>query len=922
MTRLALACALVVLPAAMSRPSLAGAQRPAAIEHTGRPVARAVAVHGRVVLDGRLDDPAWTRAIPVTSFTQLDPEEGRPASERTEVRIAYDGEAIYVGARMYDSQRPVSRLVRRDSYVLDSDWFSVALDSYHDHLSSFRFSVNPDGVRRDEVFSSSGRTVSTGGTAVVTDRGGIADQSWDPVWDAATTVTDSGWTVELRIPFSQLRFGPAERQTWGLQLERRIARRQEQALFAFAPKDQAAGVPLYGHLTGLDGVRARQRLEVLPYVSARLRGRPSATPGAGVDFADPFHASAEPAMGMGADVKYRVTSDLTLDATLNPDFGQVEQDPAVVNLTAFETQFEEKRPFFVEGAEILRFGTSIFGAPEGGPPQLLYSRRIGRAPQLALPDSAVYAEVPDVVGVLGAAKLSGRTARGWSVGMLGAVTGREEATFVGSAGTRGRAMVEPLTSYVVARLKRDVRAGRATLGGMATAVNRRLGDGASAALLRSGAYTGGVDVRTETADRAWSAVASFSPSFVTGSAEAIAATQRSSNHFFQRPDSRHLRYDPAATSLAGYRVQGDVGKRTGSWTGNVAMTASSPGYEINDAGFQTSTDRIVLDPNVTYEHTRPGRLFRRWSVRFGPDNVWNYDWDIVRRQTYLTVQSQLRSYWTVNVQANHANQSYSDRLTRGGPLTRTPPASGLRLDVASDPRRRTVVSGTINRTVDRTGLDQGAYSASVALKPADNWEVRVGPVLNRVRLPAQYVTTVTDSLAARTYGRRYVFAPLDQTTLGIDTRLNVTFRPRLTLELYAQPFLATNDFGALKELRAPRSFDFDVYGVDAGSATGDSTGRTTIDPDGAGPASAFRVDDRDFTLASLRGNAVLRWEWRSGSTLYLVWQQERAERLGAVDLARRGRDVGALDFADDAQGLLRARPVNVVTFKVSYWLNP
>jgi hypothetical protein len=235
----------------------------------------AVRLDTAITVDGVLDEPAWSRATPVTTFTQLDPEEGRPASERTEVRIVYDGEALYVGARMHDSQRPVSRLVRRDSYVLDSDWFSVALDSYHDHLSSFRFSVNPDGVRRDEVFSSSGRTVSTAGTTVVTDRGGIADQSWDPVWDAATSVSDSGWTVELRIPFSQLRFGPAERQTWGLQLERRIARRQEQSLFAFAPKDQAAGVPLYGHLTGLDGVHARQRLEVLPYVSARVRGRPA-----------------------------------------------------------------------------------------------------------------------------------------------------------------------------------------------------------------------------------------------------------------------------------------------------------------------------------------------------------------------------------------------------------------------------------------------------------------------------------------------------------------------------------------------------------------------------------------------------------------------------------------------------------------------
>jgi hypothetical protein len=920
MNRFSLALAVVLLHSIVSTGrSLAQSAGP--VTHASRPVAHATPVDDHPVLDGRLDEPIWAAATPVTKFTQLDPEEGRPASARTEVRIVYDAEAIYIGAILHDSLRPSGRLVRRDAYVLDSDWFSVALDSYHDHLSAFRFSVNPAGVRRDEIFTSSGRTVNTAGQTVVTDRGGLADQSWDPVWDAATTVSDSGWIAEIRIPFSQLRFSPAERQTWGIQMERRIARRQEQAMFAFTPKDQPAGVPLYGHLEGITGLRAQQRLEVLPYASGRMLTRPELAPARSVAFADPFRSAREQTFGIGGDVKFRVTSDFTLDATLNPDFGQVEQDPAVVNLTAFETQFEEKRPFFVEGAEILRFGTSIFGAQEGGPPQLIYSRRVGRAPQLAAPDSAVYADLPDVAHVLGAAKLTGRTATGWSVGMLEAVTGREHAPFMTASGTRGTAEVEPLTSYFAGRLKRDFRAGRATLGALVTAVNRRTESDAAAALLRTSAYTAGADFRTETADHVWSVVGSFSPSYVTGTASAIAATQRSSNHFFQRPDSRRLRYDPNATSLAGYRVQLDGGKRTGNWTGNVAMTASSPGYEINDLGFQTSTDRIVLDPNVTYEHTKPGRILRRWSVRAGPDNVWNYDWDIVRRQTYVTTQSQFRNYWTTSLQVNHASPAYSDRLTRGGPLMRTPAGDGIKLDVSSDPRRRYTFATTINRTFDRSGLDQTLYSVDVGLKPADNLEIRVGPDLNRVRNPAQYVTAVTDPMATETFGRRYVFAALDQTTLGIETRLNVTFTPRLTLEMYAQPFVASNDFGALKELRAPRTFEFSVYGADAGSATRDSAGRTTIDPDGAGPARAFTVDDRDFTLASLRGNAVLRWEWRPGSTLYVVWQQERAEQLGGVDAALRGRELGRLAVRDDFQDLMRVKPVNVLMFKISYWLN-
>ncbi|MFL5619783.1 MAG: DUF5916 domain-containing protein [Gemmatimonadaceae bacterium] len=922
MKRLTLAPAVIAICLSTCLSGRAPAQVTGTAAHASRPVAHAIAIDDHPVLDGRLDEPAWARATAVTEFTQLDPEEGRPASARTEVRIVYDAEALYIGAWLHDSQRPSSRLVRRDAYVLDSDWFSVALDSYHDHLSAFRFSVNPAGVRRDEIFSSSGRTVNTAGTTVVTDRGGLADQSWDPVWDAATSLSDSGWTAEIRIPFSQLRFSPADRQTWGLQMERRIARRQEQAMFAFTPKNQPAGVALYGHLEGVSGLRAQKRIDVLPYASGRVIGRPALAPARNVDFPDPFRSPRERSFGVGADVKYRVTSDFTLDATLNPDFGQVEQDPAVVNLTAFELQFEEKRPFFVEGAEILRFATSIFGAPEGGPPQLIYSRRVGRAPQVAVPDSAVYADLPDVARVLGAAKLTGRTTTGWSVGMLEAVTGRERASFVVPTGAPGSAEVEPLTSYFAGRLKRDFRGGRATLGGLFTAVNRRTESDAAAAQLRTSAYTAGADFRSETADHVWSVVGSFSPSYVSGTAAAIAATQRSSNHFFQRPDARHLHYDPSATSLAGYRVQLDGGKRTGNWTGNVAMTASSPGYEINDLGFQTSTDRIVLDPNVTYERTRPGRIFRRWSVRAGPDNVWNYDWDIVRRQSYVTVQTQLLNYWTASLQTNHASPAYSDRLTRGGPLTRTSAADGIKLDVASDPRRRYTLASTINRTVDRSGLDQALFSVDVGLKPADNWEIKIGPDLNRVRLPSQYVTAMSDPTATQTFGRRYIFAGLNQTTLGIDTRLNVTFTPRLTLEMYAQPFVATNDFGALKELRAPRTFDFAVYGSDVGTAMRDSTGRTTVDPDGAGPARAFAVEDRDFTLASLRGNAVLRWEWRPGSTLYVVWQQERAEQLAGVEAARRGRDLGRLALGDDLQDLMRVRPVNVLMFKISYWMNP
>ncbi|HEV2130305.1 MAG TPA: DUF5916 domain-containing protein [Longimicrobiaceae bacterium] len=688
------------------------------------------------------------------------------------------------------------------------------------------------------------------------------------------------------------------------------------------PKDQPAGVALYGHLEGLQGIQAPRPLEVLPYASARLLRRAVITQNPGLAFPNPFQSRSDASGAMGADLKYRLTSNFTLDATLNPDFGQVEQDPAVVNLTAFETRFDERRPFFVEGAEILRFGTSVQGNPEGGPPQLVYSRRVGRAPQLAMPREAVYADLPETTTILGAAKLTGRTLNGWSVGVLEAVTQSETGLLMNADQQRREVVVEPLANYFAARLRRDLNAGRTTLGGMFTSVHRQLEGGSAAALLRSSAYAGGFDFRTETADRVWSVFGSFSPSHIRGSPAAIAAAQRSSARYFQRPDAEHLESDPSATSLSGYRVQIDAGKRAGTWIWNVALTATSPGYEINDIGFQLNADRILVDPNVTYEQNQPGTLFRRWSLRFGPDNDFNFGGDLIRSIAMWTFQSQLHNFWTNSVRFNWIAPVMSDRLTRGGPLARLPGGWLAGFDVASDPRRPYTMTGGVSHTRDRAGMEQTAATLSLGIRPASKWDIRIGPNLSRVYLPAQYVTTVVDPTATSTYGSRYVFAGLDQTTLGIDTRLNVTFTPALSLELYAQPFFATNDFGALKELRAPRTFDFLEYGTDTGTLTREPGARSLIDPDGEGPATPFRVDERDFNLNSLRGNAVLRWEWRPGSTIFLVWQQDRAGRLGALDAERQGRELGGFDVRTNLDDLFNTRPTNVLVFKVSYWLNP
>ena len=922
--------------AAISHPGASAQQREGA-NHAAAPVARAVPLQGSISVDGRLDEGGWTAAPATTTFTQLDPSEGEPASERTEVYLLYGPDALYVGARMYDSGPVSRRVVRRDALVNDSDWFIVALDSYHDHLTAYRFWVNPDGVRRDELLTSGGSRGGGagggggaagggggGGAAASTfvDRGGQADASWEPVWSAAATVTDSGWVAEMRIPFGQLRFGRQEAQSWGLQLERRIARKQEQDFFAFTPKNEAAGIALFGHLEGLRVAAGEKRLEIAPYASGRLSYR-SVVPGnPTVGFANPFVDESETTGGVGGDVKYRLTSNVTLDATLNPDFGQVELDPAVVNLTAFETRFDEKRPFFVEGAEILRFGTAVQGNPEGGAPQLVYSRRIGRAPQLTLPRTAVYSDVPETTTILGAAKLTGRTAGGWAFGLLEAVTQNESGIFIDASQANQEAVVEPLANYLAGRARRDLNGGRATVGALATSVHRRLDDVTELSFLRSSAYSAGVDFRTETANRVWSVFGSVSGSLINGSSAAIGAAQRASARYFQRPDAEHLDFDPSATSLSGYRVQLDAGKRAGTWIWNVGLTATSPGYEINDIGFQLNSDRILVDPNVTYEWNRPGSLFRRWSLRAGPDFDFNYGGDLIRAISMLNFQGQLLNYWTPSVRLNYIAPVMSDRLTRGGPLTRLPAGWLVGGTLASDPRKWYTISGGLTHTRDAAEMKETRANVSVGFRPAPNWEIQVGPNLSNTYLPAQYVTTVQDATATHTYLSRYVFAGLDQTTLSIDTRLNVTFSPSLSLEMYAQPFFSTNDFGRLKELAAPRTYDFLEYGTDVGTVTRETGSRDRVDPDGAGPATAFSVDDRDFNLNSLRGNAVLRWEWRPGSTMFLVWQQDRAGRFGALDAELAGREVGSFDIRQNLDDLWNTRPVNVLVFKVSYWLNP
>ena len=879
------------------------------LPHSEAPVVGAVRVSSSIEIDGMPDEADWAGATPMTVFTQIDPNEGEPVSQPTDVRFLFDDDALYIGGRFYDSGPIMTRLARRDARVSDSDLFTVTIDSYHDHQTSYRFTTNPSGLKRDE-------TVTSGGS-----RRGGGGSSWDPIWDVASVITDEGWFTEMRIPFSQLRFSPGDEMLWGIQVERNIRRNEESAVFSFTPKLERGGVARYGHLTGIRGIGGGQKkLELLPYIGMSAEYIYQ-EPNSQIAFDNPFRSGSDYFSRMGVDLKYRLGSNLTLDATVNSDFGQVEVDPAVINLTAFETRFQERRPFFVEGAGIFNFGRGGPTGSTGRAPQILYSRRVGRRPQGGVSSAAVYSDAPVSTTILGAAKITGKVGD-WSIGLIDAVTGREYAPYVDAAGVDGRSVVEPTTSYLAGRARRDTRAGETQLGMIATAVHRDIGDAELATRLRSSAYVAGADLVHEWNNRGWKVSSAFATSYIEGDPAAILGAQLSSARYLQRPDATHLGVDSTATSMGGFYAMGEINKQAGSFTGRIGTAYLSPGYEVNDLGFQTETERFILDTHFVWSHPRPGSYFRNWSVHGGPDNKWNTGGDWIFSDFNLQFTWQWLNYWGGSVRWAVRPATLDDRLTRGGPMARTPGSNFWSANLNSDSRKALNVRMRYNGSSDAAGSWGHRGSIDFTYRSGEKLELQMGPSVTRSYTQAQYVTSTSDPLATNTFGRRYVFAPIDQTTVALETRLNVTFSPTLSLQVYTQPLISSGDYGDLAEFRAPRTYGFATYGEDIGTSVRQDNGDYLIDPDGAGAAAEFTVSDRSFNFRSLLGNAVLRWEWSPGSTLFLVWQQTRAGRIRAAEFDETGAlDVGIFDLGHDTRELFGLRADNIFLLKVNYWLN-
>jgi hypothetical protein len=855
--------------------------------------ARVAANNGSMRVDGRLDDAAWAQARPITQFSQTQPRQGEAATERTEVRILYDDNAVYVGAKLYDSDRSGIRaqLARRDAFT-EADLFEVAFDSYHDHNTSFVFGVNPSGVKTDRVVGNDGFS---------------GDDGWDPVWQASAHVDEDGWTVEIRVPLSQLRFSTASRQVWGVNFFRRIQRKAEQDVFAYSPPSDRGYSSFFAHLHGIERLPASRRLELVPYATTRQeRIDPRGV-------SSPFNDGSRQVGGIGLDAKYGVTSGLTLDATINPDFGQVDADPAFVNLSAFEQFLSERRPFFVEGANIFNFNSNA---------QLFYSRRIGRAPQGSANDRGGFVDTPDHATIAGAGKLSGRVGK-WSLGILEATTSSAFAT-VDSSGARFEDRVEPLTNYLIARGQRDWRSGADQLGFIATAVNRDIGT-ASLNFLRSSAYVGGVDFGHRFAGNAYNFTGSIVGSRIAGDTLAIQRAQRSSARYYQRPDLRVARYDAKATSMSGWSGVVGLGKERGDYQFAVNASAISPGFEVNDAGFLTSADDISLFGFVNRRWTKPSKLFR---FAFLGNNL-SYTETFDRVKTGLRYNANANftflNNWNTDLHYSWSARVLSDNLTRGGPLASSPGFWNVSGGVGTDTRRRFSAynGGAYSRNdIDGWGAN---YFASFDFRPTSAMTISVQPGYNVSDSKVQYVQAQADVAATSTYGRQYVFSEVKQHSLDLTTRLNLTFRPNLSLQLYTQPFIATGDYHDFKELARAGSLDYVIYGSTQGStlqcfdeqdravACGSSStpAYAIADADGGGPRRSVRVSNPDFNSRSLNGNAVLRWEYRPGSTMFFVWST--ACSLGSGDPRFSARD--------DVRRLCQGPTDNIFAVKANYWVS-
>lgn len=850
----------------------------------------------RVNVDGVLDDSVWQRVEFTSDFMMKEPEEGGVPTERTEVAFTYDDHAIYIGARMYSEDPSQIRAVRtrRDSDG-NSERLIITFDSYYDRLTAYTFAVTAAGVRLDWYHSR--------------DSEFSRDRTFDPVWVARSKIDSLGWTAELEIPFSQLRFNKADNQIWGVNINRYIPQKNEDLFWVAVPKNESGYQSWFGDLVGISNVNARRPVEVTPYATSNAILTSSEL----VNSSDPFNSRAEVGAQFGVDVKAGLGSSLTLDATVNPDFGQVEQDPAVVNLSAFEVFFPERRPFFLEGRQLL----------EGNGPGYYYSRRIGQPPRGNLPANVDFSSTPDQTTIIGAAKLTGRTQSGLSVGGLLAFTPAENATTVDLEGRDFRDYrVEPPTGYGVVRLEQEFGSSGSTVGIVGTGTRRDFQQvDPLADILRKQAYTGGVDWNLRFDGGQYELSGYAGAAYIQGSESTIDLAQTSSARYYQRPDANcnvpnpvpgcYLDYDPSRSSLFGYSFGLEFDKTSARhWLWGAEVNLESPGFELNDVGRLGSSDDIDGFGYLRYRESVPGNVFHRYDASLYLGSGWNFGG--TRQYSFIDLEfgAQLKSFWGFNLSAEFNPRTQNDKLTRGGISMGRGHFWNVNGSFFSDFRKKTRFSAWMLYGRGETGGWDYILEGNISFQPGGSWELSLSPEWSIGTDARQYVTTLARD-NPRTFGERYVFAFIDQSTFSTRFRLNYSFTPEFSLEGYAEPFVSTGRYYNYGELECWKCRTLREYGTDG-------TTIEIVEPEAPQELlvtdgnQQFTLSRDDFTFLSFRTNLVARWEWRPGSTLFLVWQLNRND--GAAVTNPRSANPG--DYLD----AITSPGQSFFAVKVTYWI--
>jgi hypothetical protein len=808
-------------------------------------------------IDGKADDPCWDKVEWGGQFVQTDPRCGEAPTEPTEFKVMYDDKNLYVLIRCHDSKAgEIERRVSRRDEV-DGDNVAVYLDSYFDKRTAFAFKVNAGGVKADAALSGDSMN---------------QDFTWDPIWAVKTAVDQGGWTAEMAIPFSQLRFATKEQLTFGLQVRRMLYRNQELSSWQHIPKDAPGFVHHFGELQGLAGIKAQHQIEIIPYAVAKGQLSPQ-------EAGNPFATGTSGRLLGGLDGKIGLTSDLTLDFTINPDFGQVEADPSVVNLSAYETFFQEKRPFFTEGRNILDF-RMMSGNGDFGSDNLFYSRRIGRAPQYdpELQDGE-FLDMPLNTAILGAFKITGKTTHGLSLGVLESLTARSRATLSFNGQNRNET-VEPLTNYFMLRAQQDLNEGQSFIGAMVTAVNRDIRDEALD-FLHASAYTAGIDFYHSWKNRSYFVSAKTIFSLVQGSKDAILQTQESAVHYFQRPDSDYLHLDPERTALGGYGGNFEIGKSGDSkltYAGGV--TWRSPGLELNDMGYLYQSDVIMAWGWAGYQITKPTWIFNQLNLSFNAWQGYNFGGTPIFLGGNVDFYGQLKNYWSFEIGSSRQGTGLSQGSLRGGPYLRSNGGWNPWIWFGSDSRKRFTVNWGGNCFIaDDRSRESWNTNLTMACRPSNGLSLSVAPGYEYYKSNLLYVTT-----AEIGDNDRYVMAHIAQNTVYVTLRLNYSITPELSIQFYGQPFISNGKYDTFKRITNPRAglFQdrFQTYGGD--EITFNASDNTYQVREG-GNGSTYSFDNPDFNVLELRSNMVLRWEYRPGAALFVVWSQGRSDNTGRDD---------------------------------------